>query len=80
MSSNETMKNKLVNSMRMTKAGTATTTTASEKKEQPAAKAGKPAKKDAQPHKKAVEQSPKKATSKKPAASGFSSGLRVWPD
>ena len=35
MSSNESMKNKLVNSMKLTKQGTATTTTASEKKEEP---------------------------------------------
>ncbi|NNG14159.1 MAG: hypothetical protein HKM22_03280 [Gammaproteobacteria bacterium] len=71
MSSNETMKNKLVNSMRMTKAGTATTTTASEKKEEPAAKKKPAKKKAAQPR--------KKATST-PVASGFSSGCRVWPD
>ena len=35
MSGNESMKNKLVNSMKLTKQGTATTTTASEKKEAP---------------------------------------------
>jgi len=69
--SNESMKNKLVNSMKMTKAGTATTTTATEKKE-PAAKAEKkPAKKDA----------PRKKAATAPAATGYSLGTcRVWPD
>ena len=67
--SNDTIKNKLVNSMKMTKAGTATTTTASEKKAEPKAEK-KPAKK-APARKKAT------ATS----ARGFSSGTcRVWPD
>lgn len=67
--SNESIKNKLVNSMKMTKAGTATTTTATEKKEEPKAEK-KPAKK-APARKKAVAAS----------ASGFSSGTcRVWPD
>lgn len=75
MSSNENMKNKLVNSMRMTKAGTATTTTASEKKQEPAAKADKSAQKATQPSKKAATQ-----PAQKPAVSTLSSGCRVWPD
>lgn len=67
--SNESIKNKLVNSMKMTKAGTAKTTEATEKKEAPAEK--KPAKKAA----------PRKKAPAKASASGFSSGnCRVWPD
>jgi hypothetical protein len=68
--SNDSIKNKLVNSMKMTKAGTAKTTEASEKKEVPAAKAEKPAKKAA----------PRKKAAAKSAATSFSSGCRVWPD
>ncbi len=67
MSGNESMKNKLVNSMKMTKQGTAKTTTASEKKEEPVTKkASAPAKKPAN----------------KAAVASFSSGsgCRVWPD
>ena len=69
--SNDTVKNKLVNSMKITKAGTATTTTATEKKE-PAAKTEKPVAKKALPREK---------TSAKTSASCFTSGTcRVWPD
>jgi len=68
MSSNESMKNKLVNSMKMTKQGTAKTTTASEKKEEPVAK-------------KASSATKKPPTqSAGTAASSFNSGCRVWPD
>ena len=66
MSSSDNIKNKLVNSMKMTKQGTAKTTTASEKKAEPAA----PAKKAAQPAKKAAAQ----------ASFSSASGCRVWPD
>ena len=72
MSSNETMKNKLVNSMRMTKAGTSNTSASEEEKEESAAKPSKPAKKT-QPR--------KKAATSTPASTGYSSGgCRVWPD
>jgi len=72
MSSNENMKNKLVNTMRATKAGTSTTAE-SNQKQTPVKKAtakAAPAKKKA---------TTKKAAAK-PATSGFSSGCRVWPD
>ena len=69
--SNEKIKNKLVNSMKMTKAGTAKTTTATEKKEQPVKAEAKPANKAA---------SRKEATAAQ-SATGFSSATcRVWPD
>ena len=72
MSSNKTMKNKLVNSMRATKAGTSKSDTDSVEKEAPTVK-------------KASTQSPKakpgkKKSASKPASSGFSSSCRVWPD
>ena len=68
MSSTDNIKNKLVNSMKMTKHGTAKTTTATEKKEEPVAKkASTPAKKPA-----------KKAEAVASFSSG--SGCRVWPD
>jgi len=71
--SNEKAKNKLVNSMRMTKAGTAKNATSEDKKEV-AAKESKPAKKTTTSSKKAA-----------PSASGyistgFTSGHRIWPD
>jgi len=71
--SNEKAKNKLVNSMRMTKAGTAKSTTSEDKKEV-VAKETKPAKKTATSSKQAA-----------PAASGYvstgyTSGPRIWPD
>ena len=47
MSSSDNIKNKLVNSMKMTKQGTAKTTTASEKKQEPEVKKAAPAKKAA---------------------------------
>jgi len=79
VSSNK-MKNKLVNSMRATKAGTSTADTGSaDKKAAPVAE--KPAaaeKKAAAPAKKAAPS--KKAAAAKPATSGFSSTGRVWPD
>jgi len=75
MSSNESMKNKLVNTMRATKAGTASSTTETQKNEVPAKKAT--ATKQATAKKKAPAR--KKATAK-PVASSFSSGCRVWPD
>ena len=69
--SNEKIKNKLVNSMKMTKAGTAKTTTATEKKEQPAKAESKPAKKA----------SPRQKAAAGQTASGYSSNTcRVWPD
>lgn len=69
--SNENIKNKLVNSMKATRAGTATTTTASEKKQSPARTKKKVVRKAA-PHKK---------TASTTAGKGFSSGAcRVWPD
>lgn len=72
MSSNK-MKNKLVNSMRATKAGTSTADTGSaEKKAAPVAEKAAPAEKKAAPR--------KKAAAAKPATSGFSSTGRVWPD
>lgn len=64
--SNESMKNKLVNSMKMTKQGTAKTTTASEKKEEPVTV------------KKAS--APTKQASKPAAPIGYMSSSRVWPD
>ena len=71
MSSNETMKNKLVNSMKMTKQGTAKTTTASEKKEEPVTKkASAPAKPAPQSANKAAD----------PSRFSSGSGCRVWPD
>lgn len=66
MSSTDNIKNKLVNSMKMTKQGTATTTTATEKKEEPVKKEA-PAKKPA-----------KNAAPAISFSSG--SGCRVWPD
>ena len=70
--SNDKIKNKLVNSMKMTKAGTAKTTTATEKKEKPVKAETKPANKEAPRQKAAAGES----------AKGFSSssGCRVWPD
>lgn len=71
MSSTDNIKNKLVNSMKMTKQGTAKTTTATEKKAEPAAqKPAAPAKKAAQPAKKDTAQ----------ASFSAASGCRVWPD
>jgi len=73
MSSNKTMKNKLVNSMRATKAGTskAVDVEPTEKQAPVAQQAATPAK-QAKPGKKpAVSQ---------PASTGFSSSCRVWPD
>ena len=69
--SNENVKNKLVNSMKLTKAGTAKTVTATEKKQPPASTKKKVAKKAA----------PRKKTASTTAGTGFSSGAcRVWPD
>lgn len=67
MSSNKTMKNKLVNTMRVTRAGV------SAEPEEPVA-----ADKSPSPVKKA--KTTKKTATKKPASSGYSSGCRVWPD
>jgi len=72
MSSNEKMKNKLVDTMRATKAGTSSTAE-TKKKAAPAV-----AKEKETPAKKKPSTSKKAAA--KPAASGFSSGCRVWPD
>ena len=71
MSSSDNIKNKLVNSMKMTKQGTAKTITSSQKKAEPAAKKpDAPAKKAAQPAKKATAQD----------SFSSASGCRVWPD
>ena len=70
MSGNESMKDKLVNSMKLTKQGTAKTTTASEIKEEPVVK------KASEPAKAAVSTPAKKAA----VATSFTSRLRVWPD
>ena len=67
--SNETVKNKLVNSMRMTKAGTSKSDDTAEQKSASANKTEKPKKADT---------SSKKSS---PSASGYTlSGCRVWPD
>lgn len=71
--SNEKAKNKLVNSMRMTKAGTAKSTTSEDKKEA-VAKESKPAKKAATPSKKAA------SAASGYTSTGFTSGRRIWPD
>jgi len=67
--SKDTAKDKLINSMKLTKAGTATTNTATDKKEEPVvAQTSQPANKI------------KKAISKAAGSdSSFSRG-RVWPD
>ena len=65
MSGNESMKNKLVNSMKMTKQGTAKTTTATEIKEEPVVTKAPVAKKPA---------------IKSAIISNSTSGCRVWPD
>jgi len=74
MSTNKTMKNKLVNTMRATKAGTSNvdTATVTPEKEAPVAK------KAAAPAKKTTTTKKKKAA--KPTSTGFSSPNRVWPD
>lgn len=66
--SNESVKNKLVNSMRMTKAGAATTNTTTEIKEEPAKKVEAPVNKASKPAKKAA------------AVKSFAHPARVWPD
>jgi len=69
MSTNKTMKNKLVNTMRATKAGTNSADTDAAATDAPVEnKAAAPVKKR------------KKAAASKPAASGFTSTCRVWPD
>ena len=73
MSSSDKMKNKLMSSMRATKEGTATTTEAEAPKAP--AKAEAPAKKPA-----ATKAPARKKAASTPAATGFSSGCRVWPD
>ena len=69
--SNDKIKNKLVNSMKMTKAGTAKTAESTEVKEKPAIKADKSAKKAT---------STKKDVAAKPATGFSSTTCRVWPD
>lgn len=70
--SNENVKNKLVNSMRATKAGTAKSTTASEQKAESPSKSEKPKKATA----------PRKSSSAASGytSTGYSSGCRIWPD
>ena len=72
MSSNKSMKNKLVNTMRATKAGTSNADTSSAEKAAPVAEKAAPVAEKVSPRKKAV------AT--KPVTDGFSSARRVWPD
>ncbi len=71
MSSNDKTRQKLMESMRMTKADSSTKTEATEVKPQTKAapkKAAKPAKK------------PAAKQASKPATDGYQSSQRVWPD
>ena len=76
MSSSETTKNKLLDTMRKTKESSVTKTDA---EETPKVEAAKPAAKPAKPAKPAAKKAPAKKT-KKAAADPFQSARRVWPD
>jgi len=79
VSSNKSMKNKLVNTMRATKAGTSNADTSSAEKAAPVAEKAAPVAEKAAPVAEKV--SPrKKAVATKPVTDGFSSARRVWPD
>ncbi len=71
--SNEKVKNKLVNSMRMIKAGTAKSTTSEDKNEAVAT--------ESKPATKATTSSKKTASAASGYIStGYTSGRRIWPD
>lgn len=88
MSSSDQVKNKLLNSMRMSKQGSTADVTASdvaaEQKEEPAKTVKKPASKAAGTAKKskpaAKSTAVKSSVVKKPVIDNFQAAQRVWPD
>jgi len=76
MSTNKTMKNKLVNSMRATKAGSTENVVEAKKEEAPVA--SKPAPVASKPTPATKKSTPRKKAA--PVSTGYISSNRVWPD